>query len=213
MPPIMEFLPIVRRGCFTALKQNDLAIFTENAVNLTYLKKEYDSVKPSVDDLKVKFVIFKTSLLASLSDGNLSEKKKAAYKNLIAALHKLADGLDYFSNGDVSYIENAGMQAQRARQNTRSNDKTLTPPQILGVLVSNTVPGEVEIDFTKVEGASNYGFEYSENGETWVNGQYSSSTTATIKLPSRKDLMVRVRAIGTRDRVSEYCTPIKTFVL
>jgi hypothetical protein len=210
----MDFKAVVRRGCYTSLKQNDLAIFTENVVKLTYLKKEYELVRTNVEDMKRKYDLFKDSLIASLSDGNLAEKKKVAYKNLLAALHKLADGLDYFSNGDVSYIESAGMEVQRVSKGVRNNtDKVLATPQIVGVLVSNTVPGEIEIDLTKVEGANNYGFEYSENGETWTNGQYSSSVSATLKLPSRKDLWVRARAIGTRDRKSEFCTPIKTFVL
>jgi hypothetical protein len=208
----MEFKPVVLRGSYTSRKQNDLAIFTENVVNLTFNVKEYHQIKSSADDLKMKFDIFKPLLLASILVSNVSEKR-IAFKNLMAALHKLADGLDYYSNGDVTYIENAGMEAQPVRATPRINSKMLNIPQIVGILVSNTVPGELEIDLTKVEGARNYGFEYSENGETWINGQYSSSTNAKIQLPSRKDLWVRARAIGTRDRKSDFCAPVKAFVL
>jgi hypothetical protein len=211
---IMQSKAVVLRGCFTSLKQNDLAIFTENVVKLTYGNKLYSSVSASAEDVKMKYEVYKDLLLTSLSIGASTEKKKIAYKNLLAALQKLADGLDYFSEGDVSYIENAGMVAQKERVNSRiKSTKPLSIPQITGVLVSNTVPGEIEVDLTKVEGASNYGFEYSENGENWVNGQYSSSSNAKIKLPSRKDLWLRARAIGTNDRSSDFCTPIKTFVL
>jgi hypothetical protein len=209
----MEFKAVVRRGCFTTLKQNDLAIFTENVVLLTFGIKEYELVNNNADDLKVKFDIFKPLLLASLTDGSLAEKKRIAQKNLIAALHKLADGLDYFSNGKVAYIENAGMQPHKVRSYNINYDQVLEIPQVVGVLVSNKVPGDLDIELTKVEGANNYGFEYSEDGETWINGQYSSTPNATIKLPSRKELLVRARAIGTHDRKSDFCAPIKTFVL
>jgi hypothetical protein len=209
----MEFKAIVHKGSYTTLRQNDLAIFTENVVALTCGKKEYESVKNNADDVKIKFDFFKALLLASLTDGNLTVQKKNALKNLIASLHKLSDGLDYFSNGDVAYIENAGMKPHKVRNYNLTYEQKLDTPQVVGVVVSNKVPGELEIDLTRVEGASNYGFEYSEDGETWINGQYSSTQNATIKLPSRKELLVRARAIGTHDRKSDFCAPILTFVL
>jgi hypothetical protein len=211
----MEYKAIVLRGCFTSLKQNDLSVFGKDVVKFTLDKKEYEAIRPAVLEMNGKLEIFQDALTSSKFRDQLAMlAKKEAQKDLITAMHKVANLLDYNANGNVSYILGAGFKAQELRSGARATKKDgLMAPQILGIVVTNAMPGEITVDLTKVVGANNYGFEYSEDGETWKNGQYSSSTNPTIKLPSRKELWLRARAIGTRDRVSEFGEAVKTFVL
>jgi hypothetical protein len=213
----MELKPIVLRGAYNSLINADLSYFSENVVNATFKVKTYEAIALAADELQMKSEIFKNALAAAKFNEETSViTKNNAQKALMEALNQVANGLDYFAyyqEDSVNYIVGASMKAQRGRAAKRSTSNELDPPQITGIIPSNIIPGDVLVDITKIEGASNYGFEYSEDNEKWINGQYSSVTTATLKLPSRKDLWVRARAIGTRNRKSEFGVPVKTFVM
>lgn len=58
------------------------------------------------------------------------------------------------------------------------------------------------------------GVEWSENqGQTWNNGTYFSGKKGVVKnLPIRKDLLLRVRSIGSYNKESDFSTPIGTFL-
>jgi hypothetical protein len=213
----MELKPIVLRGAYNTLVNADLSSFSENVVSATFKVKGYEAIALAANELQQKSEIFKNALIAAKFNEELSViTKNNAQKALMEALNQVANGLDYFAyyeEDSVNYIVGASMKAQRGRAAKRPMSNELNPPQISGIIPSNMVPGDVEVDITKIEGASNYGFEYSEDGEKWINGQYSSATTVTLKLPSRKDLWVRARAIGTRNRKSEFGAAVKTFVM
>jgi hypothetical protein len=203
---------LVMRTGFTSLKLPELVFFVENILAKMNNNKTYQALQETILEVQVKLEEFRMLLVAA-EDGNPANKKKkeAAYNSLIVSLHYLSSGLEYFSKGDVDFITNAGMPVQDVKKVKRKTSTTMVPPQFTKVSASK-MPGYVDLEYSSIPGTKMYGFEYSEDQITWENGQYSHLTTANISIPTRKDVWIRVRAIGVHKVQSEFSAAAQIFI-
>jgi hypothetical protein len=213
----MSHKPVVLRGAFNKRINAALLDYAKFVIMATYQQPMYDTIQIALVDLEQKTAHFENALYAAkFSDELAVTKKNTAQSEVLEALNQVANGLDFFAcyqADGVAYILNAGMKTHQMRAKSLPKSTYLAAPMIQNILPSNIIPGEITIVVSKVIGAKNFGFEYSEDEVNWTNGLYSSKKSSTLKLPSRKDLYIRVRAIGTRNRNSEFSAPVRTFVL
>ena len=124
-------------------------------------------------------------------------------------LNQLADFVDGVSKGNVFIIQQAGMEPRKQKQKLTGLDE----PMILQV--DNASPGKLAIKCSKVDRASNYVFEHTQDliVGNWENGTYSTNTKATIiGLTAGKTYWVRARALGTNEIKSDWSDPIAKIV-
>jgi hypothetical protein len=124
-------------------------------------------------------------------------------------LNQLADYVDGVSKGNVLIIQEAGMEPRKQPQKLTGLDD----PMILQV--DSASPGKLVIKCSKVDRASNYVFEHTDDfaSGTWKNGTYSTTTKATIEgLTAGKEYWVRARALGTNEIKSDWSDPIAKIV-
>jgi hypothetical protein len=209
----VELKPLVNRNLFKSLDEPELILFTENAVDKTDGVKEYSDVQSAASNLKDKAAAHKDAFKAAQSGDHMAKQvKKEALKAVLEALNLLSSGLDYFANGSVTYIQGAGMEAQSVRPVAkRTQTQETEPPQFSKVELSK-IPGEVIVEVSGAVNAKMFGFEYSEDQISWQYSEFSSRRRTSLKLPTRKDLWLRCRAIGNKHRQSEYSSVAKTFL-
>jgi hypothetical protein len=139
--------------------------------------------------------------------------KEEIKRNLIQTLDRITDQLNLQHNGLESWGINAGMEVQREKM---AAGASLQPPSNLQVL-SRGIRGEVLLSFKLLEPkrVRTNGVEYSlDKGQTWHNGNYSTGTTIPLKdLPSRQDVMFRVRSLGSYQDKSAWTEAVEAFVL
>ena len=132
---------------------------------------------------------------------------------LYKTLDRITDLLNFHHNGQETWVINAGMDVIREKM---TNLADLQPPTNLQVL-SRGIRGEAILTFKVLEPSRvrSNALEYSaDNGETWHNGTYSSSTTIRLKgLPSRQALLFRVCSLGTYQRKSSWTEAVEGFVV
>jgi hypothetical protein len=200
------------RTGYTGLKSLELVFFVENILTKMYNNKTYQALQEMILEIQVKLENFKMSLVAAEDGLPVSRKKKeAAYDSLIVSLHYLSSGLEFFSKGDADFITEAGMLLQGGKKVKRTVITNMIPPQFTKVAASK-MPGYVDLEYTAIQGTKMYGFEHSEDQITWKNGQYSHLTTANIPIPTRKDVWIRVRAIGVHKAQSEFSAAAQIFI-
>ena len=100
----------------------------------------------------------------------------------------------------------------------RENDKFGRPSATnQPASASRGIRGEAILTFKVLEPSRvrSNALKYSaDNGETWHNGTYSSSTTIRLKgLPSRQALLFRVCSLGTYQRKSAWTEAVEGFVV
>jgi hypothetical protein len=202
---------LVLRSNFTGLKLQGLVFFVENVLLLTLGIKKYESLQEIILEIQTRLEIFKSTMIAAENEKTANKtKREAAYNELIAALHIFSSGLEFFSKGDVDFIDDSGMSVNEMKK-TKRKVTNLLPPQFTKIVASKT-PGHVDLEYTQIEGTKVYGFEYSEDQITWKNGQYSHLTSASILIPTRKDVWIRVHAIGVHKVKSEYSAAVQIFI-
>jgi hypothetical protein len=124
-------------------------------------------------------------------------------------VNQLADYVDTVSKGNVLIIQQAGMESRKQPQKLTELDD----PMILGV--ENSSPEKLTIRYSKIDRATNYVFEHTDDlaSGVWKNGIYATTTKATITgLTSGKEYWVRVRALGTNEVKSDWSDPIAKIV-
>jgi hypothetical protein len=203
---------LVLRTGYTSQKLPELVFFVENVLIKMNNNKTYQALQEMTQEIQVKLENFRLSLVAAEDGLSASKKKKeAAYDSLIVSLHYLSSGLEFYSKGDANFITEAGMQVQGVKKGKRNNLTTMVPPQLTKVAASK-IPGHVDLEYTSIPGTKMYGFEYSEDQITWKNGQYSHVTSGSIMIPTRKDVWIRVRAIGVHKVQSEFSAAAQIFI-
>jgi hypothetical protein len=132
------------------------------------------------------------------------------------ALGEVATGVENNANGSETYVVDAGFEVHKPRTNHTGE---LPPPaDIVGK--SNGLTGQAVLRFHYPKALrqqiENFAVEWSPDGESnWQNGTYRNGTNILVTdLPSRSDVHLRVRAIGTRSRKSIWLMePVKVYVL
>lgn len=203
----------VRKSSYKTLSHEKLAVFAGNvfsrmssnpayqqyAADITTLGTLNDQYRTAVEKAKdraVSSIIYRNQLQKGVTD----------------MLDLITDNLIRDYTGDDLWIANAGMEV--AASNGRSNG-VLEPPFNLRV-TNNQISGELALNF-QVSDPRNVllnAVEYSaDNGVTWHNGTYGKSRGIRLtNLPSRQELMVRVRSLGTFSRKSGWSDPILAYV-
>jgi hypothetical protein len=204
---------VVFRTTYTKLKLPEIVPFVENVLKNTIGNKTYQELQEAMLEIKNNLEVFKVALIDAEDAGNAAKKKKeSSYDTLVLSLNYVSSGIEFFAKGNVEYITGTGMSAQSAKKSKSKPAPTaMVPPQITKIEASK-MPGHVDLEYTEIVGTKMYGFEYSEDQITWKNGQYSHKTYGSIQVPTRKDIWVRVRAIGVHKVQSDFSAAAQIFI-
>jgi hypothetical protein len=205
----------VKRTAFQSLKQGDLVAFVSNVVNRMTDRPEYAAFTDKVQVLKQQ----KDAFIAALADsaqGGVDRViiRREAQEALLRTLNDLAEDLDYHHTGPESWISNAGFSAVDVRSGTRQ--VSMQPPTNIRAL-PQTVSGELELryELPNPKVVLNTGLEFStDRGESWKNGTYSSGSVMKVKgLPARQAVVIRLRSIGSLQRMSGWSEEMELFLI
>jgi uncharacterized protein YodC (DUF2158 family) len=90
------------------------------------------------------------------------------------------------------------------------------PGVVTGLAAEATlVGGEVVCKWVKGDHCEKTAFEWeaADKPGQWQNGNYANGSKLLIKgLPSRKDVRIRARSLGSQNRRSVWCEPVAVFV-
>jgi hypothetical protein len=204
--------PLILRSIFTDESKPQLVIYVESVVLLMFGNKVYQDLQDAITTVKATLETFKEALIAAEEALPKNRKRRdEAYEALIFELHVLSSGIEFFSKGDVTYMEGTGMSARKGEKKKSAQPTTMASPKILK-LVASKEQGHVDLEYTEVPGTKLYGFEYSEDQITWKNGQYSHKTSGSVLIPTRKEVWLRVRAIGINKTQSEFSAAAQIFI-
>lgn len=192
-------LPLVNRTLFTQLNQTGLVPYAQNCLGRVKDHAAYQPVQLQTTQLEEAATAYAAALAVSRSGGS----DRIAIKNAAMKV------LEQHAGGDPLYLPEAGMMPRR------SNNKVieeLNTPETVRVRPGST-PGQAIIDFSPVPGARMYAIEWAVNdsGE-WQSGHYVSSRRALLKVPARSDLRVQVRALGPKNRKSNWKVAETVFI-
>ena len=205
----------VKKTAFQSLRQAGLVAFATNVTNRMTERPEYAAFADKVLVLKQQTDAFIAALADSAQGGadriTLKGESQAA---LVRTLNELADDLNYFHTGPESWVTNAGFSAIDPRTGTKLG--SMQPPTNIRA-IPQTVSGELELRYELPDprAVRNTGLEFStDNGETWKNGTYSSGSVMKVKgLPARQAVIIRLRSIGTLQRMSGWSESMELFLL
>lgn len=196
------------------MPQGDISRFGWNVQTKVSTDPRFVSIAELADrDLRDALTVFDTDLKNSVKAGN----EKTAIKNqslsaLKAILVKIAKEVDIIANGDEVVILAAGFEVQKARGKYEGD-----PGMVTELTASSTlVEGEVLCKWQKGEHAEKTAFEWEEELVPGVmhNGNYANGSKLLIKgLPSKKWINIRARSLGSANRNSGWCIPVRVFVM
>lgn len=206
--------PLILKKAYKDLTQSALVNFAENVFNRMSSKPEYQPFAADITQLGQQVINYREALSKAVNRATdnmaLKEESKAA---VLQTLDRLTDQLNFHHTGLDSWGINAGMEVMRDKN---LNTSDLLPPVNLQV-ISRGIRGEAIISFKVLEPSRvrTHGAEYSaDNGETWHNGSYSTSSTIKLKgLPSRQSILFRVCSLGTYQRKSAWSEQVEGFVV
>lgn len=213
----MTLKPKVDRSYYRKLTQSKFSDFLKNIVDHTDGNVKYEELNPAITKLKLKSEAYTNALVAAQQGGKDRVLiKKIAMQEAMHAVNHFCDGMDFYADGNISFFTESNLPLQHYP--VRHTDMLLPPSDISGK--PTEVNGQVIITFDIPESqknvTNNVGVEWSiDNGVTWNNGQYPSQKTRMVVngLPSLHKVMIRLRCLGTRNRVSNWSTPIEVHVV
>ena len=193
---------------FQRLKQGDLVTFANNVYQKMLVGKQYDPLRKDVELLKQNTNSYEAALAASIDGGKaLTAAKKAAMTIVLNQLSVIASGVDALAKGDEVFILNAGF-AVRAMP---TRVEILLPPTDF-MAQKSTIIGWVALKWKPVIGAKGYTVEKrvkSDENPLWETAVFSTSVSTNIKnLPLETYVEFRVRAVGTKDLMSDWSPTI-----
>ncbi len=205
----------VRRSAWRVLIQSKLPNYANNVVTSTKDKEAYQPLKERIANLENKSKALSDILDEVGGKGAVYQKKKQlAIEALYAALESVAIALEENAIDEL-YILEAGMSLQKTGSRY---DNDLLPIYKL-TAQSNGQKGQAILDFIcppeQRSQIQTFAVEWSEDGKvTYHNGTYKNAERILVTdLPNRKDLLFRVKCIGTHGRTSDWSDTAETFVL
>jgi hypothetical protein len=196
----------IRKSDYQSASQEQLSIFSDN-IALKGTSKNYQSIAPQFEVVRDAATNFRNAL----NDAVTRDQVKIAIKNekkalLINALNVLVFMIETHPEVSLVFILEAGFQV-RAEAVTSNRNAELGAPLILRA-ESTGVRGELrlEAEIADKTSVTQVIYEYSaDQGQTWQNGKYTKGKSFVMsQLPSINNLMIRSRATGTRERVSQW---------
>jgi hypothetical protein len=205
----------IKRTAYTILKGNNLVIYAL-AIVKNCLSGEYDAYMTDIKNMDQAATTYQTALIAAESGADFSNfERKATYAQLIEKMNRLASLLELHSEVTEVFLVKTGFELHAATVKSSKNAQFAAPTILTAK--SNGNRGEVAIAINASTDVviKKFGFEHStDKGVTWNNGEYNSRRSFTWKnLPATFELMVRARAIGTGDRVSDWSNVMTVAVL
>ncbi len=212
----MSKRPKVNRTYYKKLSQSALSVFALATVNNTKGVSAYKSLAGTVTELEDKATAYAAALQAAeLGGRDRVLTKNFAKEEVLHAMDELSNGMDFFCKGSIEFFTKSGLPVQNgAVQHTGE----LLPPVKFSATATG-LPGVVElrykIDANQRSSVNSIGVEWSiDNGVTWQNGKYGStkSKMTLTGMPSRQLVLIKIRCLGTRNRVSEWSAEVAVSV-
>ena len=211
----MKSIIKIKLSAYKKLIDDKLVVFA-NALLENGKSKTFDPYRTILDTLTTATNDYATKLQKAQNRGKIEiAEKNISKETLLVGIDMYAYQINSAAMLDSSIIVRAGFESQSNA--TRSNgDFQLNPPFGLTVELSKN-SGEVyltcQLDDSKR--VVKNGVEWSEdNGVLWNNGTYFSGKKGTVKhLPIHKDLLIRIRSLGTFNKESGFSVPIPVFCL
>jgi hypothetical protein len=205
----------IKRTAYSNLKGNNLVIYAL-AIVKNCMSGEYDAYMTDIKNMEQAAMNYQTALIAAESGADFSNfESKATYAQLIEKMNRLASLLELDSEVTEAFLVKTGFELHAAKSKSSKNSNFAAPTILTAK--SNGNRGELAIAISAPADAviKKFGLEHSiDKGATWKNGDYNSRRSFTWKnLPASFELMVRVRAIGTGDLVSDWSNVLTVAVL
>ena len=203
----------ITRRVYRTLRQADLMSFAENVLNRTKTNPAYAALGPEVQTLETYLRDY-TQLLAKARMGSPEDTlaKEYAKKKLREHLDVVASALESNAANDALFIVNAGFTPRAQSQRFTG---PVEPPRNLRASGTGR-RGEIRIGLEDpMPGiVRTHALEFSlDQGASWQNGTYHSKSNFVVtNLPHSPELWIRVCALATRGRKSEWSEPVMVAV-
>ncbi len=198
---------------FKRLLDAELLKFAREVVSLMKGNAKYTDEQSQVTAVEAQIEVFQVASTKA-ADGTTAfiNDSNTQREDLLAKLVVLAKLLEVHTTEGQAFFTEAGFVV---RQKPVKSDAPLRMPVIEDVLrdvKSGSIRGMLK-DFPK--GVRQIAVEFSEdNGITWRNGTYSTGKRFKLEgLVPRQDYLVRVRYVGTFQRMSDWSEAKQIFVL
>jgi hypothetical protein len=213
----MTLKPRVDRTYYRRLTQSRFSDFLQDIVDNTNGNIKYKNLESTITKLRLKSEAYTNALIAAQQGGKDRVLiKKIALQEAMYAINHFADGMDFYADGNVPFFTESNLPLQHTR--VKHTGLLLPPTNIAGKPTG--VSGQVVITFdileSQIKVTNNVGVEWSiDHGMTWNNGQYPSQKSRMVVngLPSLHKVMIRLRCLGSRNRVSNWSSPIEVHVV
>ncbi len=193
------------------LTEAGLAQFAANVLARMKDNPKFANIKTLLDNELKDATERYTLLLQEAADRSRVKiaEKRLAQQQLLAVLEIVAAHLNIIANNNASVVLEAGF---RVRPRGQRSDVGLEP--VSGLTAKSTVPGQVSLRFNRVPFARMYNVEWRTDDETiWHNGTHTTARRAVLNnLASRREVLVRVCALGSQQRTGAPSEAIKVFV-
>ncbi len=206
----------ILRSFYKRMRQGDLPPFVRSVLLKMENNPKYANLSEILTTLKSNLEAYENALAAAEDGGRIKKAEKdLAKETLINTLDELSDGIEFFGKKDLNYFIETGMPLQSKHTN-HSGTKLLIP--INFTAQSDGQPGGIEVKYEIHPSQKNLckmvGFEWSLDLEIWHNGDYSTKRKFSVTdKPSNQKVYVKIRAIASDGRKSQWTDPIQTSVL
>jgi hypothetical protein len=211
----MKNVSKVKMSAYKKLNDDELAVFANSLID-NGKDKVFDPFRATLEIFSTEMTDYATKLQKAKNKGIVEvEAKNSAKETLLLRIDEYSLLVSSLALRDSAVIGKSGFESHTKTVNRPSPTMELTPPYALSVKYGKNT-GEVELSY-KLEMPKRVvknGIEWSENdGETWNNGTYFSGRKGIVRnLPTRKDLLLRVRSIGAYNRESGFSSAVATFL-
>jgi len=212
----MYLKPKVLISFYKRMRQGDLPPFVRSVLLKMENNPTYADLTQVLTQLKTNLATFENALAAAEDGGRQKTADKDLAKEAIyTTLDELSDGIEFFGKKDLPYFIGTGMPLQS--KSSHHSDMPLLVP-IDFTAKSNGQPGGIEVSYkldpSQKKAIKMVGFEWSLDQENWHNGDYSSKRKFTVaNKPSNQKVFVKIRAIASDGKKSEWTEPVQTSVL
>jgi hypothetical protein len=207
-----QILPKVKRTSFTRLNNTETSEYAHIVLTKTKGNDAYAVIRALVDELDTDVQRLDGLNAERYNAGkNDTQKRIIAREAVVDTLQKIALVLEANANGNAALLVDAGFTCITGKGAHRPVQ--LEVP-VITKLSPTMVPGQVKVHLAECRGARSFAFEFSyDNGTAWHNGSYSSKQRNTFAVKTNQEVMVRVKALGASNTVSEFSAPMTSRVL
>jgi len=192
------------------LNQAELAQFATNVLTRMSDNPKFASIQSLLTtDLKNAVDQFQISLqeAADRSRTKIAEKNMQLDK-LKEVLDTIAAHVTLLAKDEPSIVFEAGFDTRKRAQRSLKEQQPVT-----ALRASSTKTGQIVLEFGHAPLARMYLAEWSTDGISWQPETFGTASKIVLNnLPSRQEVWVRVSALGSLQRKSPPCDPIRIFV-